>query len=120
MWAWYVDQLTPIADWVLVERPHEFVMLGFEAGGAFGPATRHFLREVARVAGAQASVDLYHWSAMVWGEHWQQRLGLVLARRQASLLLGAVAAARNNAAGASGRKASPAVSETDCQPRVSL
>jgi hypothetical protein len=61
------------------------VQLGFEAGGAFGPATRDFLREVARVAGAQASTDLYHWSAMVWGEHWQQRLSLVLARGQASL-----------------------------------
>ena len=103
-----------------LECPHEFVPLGFEAGGAFGPATRDFVREVARVAGAQASADLYHWSAMVWGEHWQQRLSLVLARGQASLVLGAVAAARNNAAGASGRKASPEFSETDCQPSVSL
>jgi hypothetical protein len=50
-----------------VERPHEFVPLGFEAGGAFGPATRDFLRKVARVAGARASADLYPWSAMVWG-----------------------------------------------------
>jgi hypothetical protein len=57
---------------------------------------------------------------MVWGEHWQQRLSLVLARGQASLVLGAVAAARNNAAGASGRKASPEFSEMDCQPSVSL
>ena len=133
MWARYVEQLTPEAalawadgdeeselDWEPVERPHEFVPLGFEAGGAFGPATRDFLREVARVAGAQASADLYHWSAMVWGEHWQQRLSLVLARGQASLVLGAVEAARNNAAGASGRKASPEFSETDCQPSVSL
>ena len=133
MWTRYAEQLTPEAalawadsdaeselDWGLVERPHEFIPLGFEAGGAFGPATRDFLREVARVAGAQASADLYHWSAMVWGEHWQQRLSLVLARGQASLVLDAVAAARNNAAGASGRKASPEFSETDCQPSVSL
>ena len=133
MWARYVEQLTPeeaVAwadgeveselDWGLVECPHVFVPLGFEAGGCFGPATRDFLREVARVAGAQASADLYHWSAMVWGEHWQQRLSLVLARGQASLVLGAVEAARNNAAGASGRKASPEFSETDCQPSVSL
>jgi hypothetical protein len=55
--------------WGLVECPPEFVPLGFEAGGAFGPATRDFLREVARVAGAQAFADLYHRSAMVWGEH---------------------------------------------------
>jgi hypothetical protein len=85
-------------------------------GSAFGPATRDFLWEVARVAGAHASADLYHLSAMVWGEHWQQRLSLVLARGQASLVLGAVAAASNNATGASGRKASPEFSETDCQP----
>jgi hypothetical protein len=80
MWAQYVDKLTlekalawadgdeeSELDWGLVECPHEFVPLGFEAGGAFGPATRDFLREVARVAGAQASADLYHWSAMVGG-----------------------------------------------------
>jgi hypothetical protein len=107
-------------DWVLEERPHEFVPLGFEAGGAFGPATRDLLREVARVAGAQTSTDLYHRSAMVWGEQWQQRLSLVLARGQATLVLGAIAAARNNAAGALGRKASPEFSETECQPCVSL
>jgi hypothetical protein len=82
MWARYVEQLTPEEAlvwvngdeeselvWGLVECPPEFVPLGFEAGGAFGPATRDFLREVARVAGAQAFADLYHRSAMVWGEH---------------------------------------------------
>jgi hypothetical protein len=80
MWAWYVEQLTPEGarawadgdeeselDWGLVERPYEFIPLGFEAGRAFGLATRDFLREVARVVGAQASADLYHWSVMVWG-----------------------------------------------------
>jgi hypothetical protein len=44
----------------------------------------------------------------------------VLARGHVSLVLGAVAAARNNAAGASGRKASPEFSEMDYQPSVSL
>jgi hypothetical protein len=114
MCAWYADQLKPKEalawangdeeselDWGLVERPHEFDPLGFEASGAFGPATQDFLREVARVAGAHAFVDLYHWSAMVWGEHWQQRLSLVLARGQASLVLGAVVVTRNDAMGAS-------------------
>jgi hypothetical protein len=54
------------------------------------------------------------------GGHWLQRLSLVLARGQASLVLGAVASARNNAEGASGRKASPEFSETGWQPSVSL
>jgi hypothetical protein len=51
---------------------------------------------------------------MVWGEHWQQHLSLVLARGHASLVLDAVAVARNNTMGASRRKASPEFSETDC------
>jgi hypothetical protein len=44
---------------------------------------------------------------MVWGEHWEQRLGVKLAQGEASLVLGAVATARANAEGSSGRKASP-------------
>ena len=44
----------------------------------------------------------------------------VLARGQADLVLGAVAAGRNNNGGAQGRKASPEWSSTDCQPCVNL
>jgi hypothetical protein len=53
MWARYVEQMSPEEtlawvggdderelNWALVERPHEFVPLGFEAGGDFGPAGR--------------------------------------------------------------------------------
>ena len=58
--AWADGEVESELDWGLVECPHVFVPLGFEAGGAFDPATRDFLREVARVAGAQASADLYH------------------------------------------------------------
>ena len=75
---------------------------------------------VETAAHAGASADLYHWSAMVWGEHWRQRLSLALARGQASLVLGAVDAARSSTVGALGRKASPEWSPTDCQPCVSL
>jgi hypothetical protein len=63
---------------------------------------------------------VYSCRKTVWGEHWQQRLSRVLARGHASLVLGAVAVARHNAARASGRKASSEFSETDCQPSVSL
>jgi hypothetical protein len=52
--------------------------------------------------------------------YWEQRLGVELARGEASLVLGAVASGQANAEGISGRKASPKWSLTDCQPCVSL
>ena len=120
--AWADSDAEPTeADWAQVETTHVFVPLGFEAQtGAFGPRTRTFLREVVEVADATSSADLYHWCAMVWGEHWEQRLGVKLAQGEASLVLGAVASARANAEGSSGRKASPEWSSTDCQPSVNL
>ena len=102
-----------------METAHVFVPLGFEARtGAFGPRTRTFLREVTEVADVASSSDLYHWCAMVWGEHWEQRLGVKLAQWEASLVLGAVASARANVEEISGRKASPEWSPNDCQPRM--
>jgi hypothetical protein len=65
-------------------------------------------------------VQLYTRSAMVWGGHWEQRLGVKLAQGEASLVLGAVATARANAEGSSGRKASPEWSSTDCKPSDNL
>eukprot|EP01050_Picozoa_sp_SAG11_P012113 SAG11_NODE_1327_length_5194_cov_9.461237_2_plen_135_part_00 len=118
LWAAQSEDAVDAAT--LVATEHEFVPLGFEAGGAFGASTLDFLEMVARTARAGASADLYHWSAMVWGEHWRQRLSLALARGQASLVLGAVAAARSSAVGAPGRKASSEWSPTDCQPCVSF
>eukprot|EP01051_Picozoa_sp_SAG22_P019401 SAG22_NODE_3566_length_1633_cov_1.734416_1_plen_115_part_00 len=98
---------------------HEFVPLGFEAGfEAFGPATLDFLAMVGKVASSQSSADLYHWSAMVWGEHWRQRLSLGLARGQASLALEAVAAARSSSAGSRGRKASAELNCARTYPKV--
>ena len=80
-----------------------------------------FLREVEEVAGDQSSADLYHWSAMEFGEHWLQRLSLVLARGQGDLVLEAVKTARKNHRGRDGgRGASAEWSQTDCQPCVSL
>jgi hypothetical protein len=106
-------------DWAQVETTHVFVPMGFEARtGAFGPRTRTFLREVAE--DAASSSNLYHWCAMVWGEHWEQRLGVELAQGEASLVLGAIASARANAEGISRRKTSPEWSPMDCQPCVSL
>ncbi len=135
MWARYVEQMSPEAalawtdsdaeaeggDWATVPTTHVFVPLGFEARtGAFGPRTRAFLRELVEIADGASSADLYHWSAMVWGEHWEQRLGVKLMQGEASLVLDAVASARATAEETSGRQASPEWSPTDCQPCVSL
>jgi hypothetical protein len=107
-------------DWAQVATTHVFVPLGFEARvGAFGPRTWTFLLEVAEVTDVAPSSDLYRWCAMVWAEHWEQRLGVRLAQGEASLVLGAVASARANAEGILGRKASPEWSPADCQPCVS-
>ena len=71
--------------------------------------------------GASPKVDAYHWSAMEFGEHWLQRLSLVLARGQGDLVLEAVKTARKNHRGRDGgRGASAEWSQTDCQPCVSL
>ena len=117
--AWADSDAEPVGeDWAQVVTTHVFVPLGFEARtGAFEPRTRTFLREVADVV---SSSDLYHWFAMVWGEHWEQRLGVKLAQGEASLVLDAVASARANAEGILRRKASPEWSPIDCQPCVSL
>ena len=117
--AWADTDAEPVGeDSAQVVTTHVFVPLGFEARmGAFGPRTRTFLREVADTA---SSSDLYRWCAMVWGEHWEQRLGVKLAQGEASLLLGVVASARANVEGILRRKASPEWSPIDCQPCVSL
>ena len=108
-------------DWSRVPQTYRFVPLGFEAGGAFGQATLDFVREVEEVASEQSSADLYHWSPMEFGEHWLQRLSLVLARGQGDLVLEAVKTARKNHRGRDGgRGASAKWSQTDCQPCVSL
>ena len=122
--AWADDETNVMPtelDWSQVPQTHRFVPLGFEAGGAFGQATLDFLKEVDEVAGDQSSADLFHWSAMEFGEHWLQRLSLVLARGQGDLVLEAVKTARKNHRGRDGgRGASAEWSQTDCQPCVSL
>ena len=55
-----------------------------------------------KVAGAQSSADLYHWSAMMWGKHWRQRLSLGLAMGQSDLVLMVVETAQSSSAGAKG------------------
>ena len=50
----------------------------FEVGGAMGDGPEDFLSEAAKVAEhscRRGIGDLTHWSAMIWGGHWRQRMG---------------------------------------------
>ena len=74
-------------DW----RPSDrFVPLGFEVGGAWGPAAQELLREVAECARGQRSVELYGWSAATYTKHWRQRIGCILGRGRAQVIAAAV------------------------------
>jgi hypothetical protein len=77
-------------NWGLVECPHEFVPLGFEAGCAFGPATRDFSTGGGEDRGRTGVRGPLPLECNGVGEHWQQCPSLVLARGQASLVLGVV------------------------------
>ena len=49
-------------------------------GGALGKKAEWLMRECGRVAEwkNRGVGELTHWSAMTWGEHWRQRVGVVL------------------------------------------
>ena len=60
----------------------EFVPFAFEVGGALGTEAEAFMREAGRVAEycRKGQGDLQHWSAMSWGGHWRQRIGVEIVR----------------------------------------
>ena len=60
----------------------EFVPFAFEIGGALGTEAEDFMREVVKVAEfcRRGQGDLQHWSAMSWGGHWRQRIGVEIVR----------------------------------------
>ena len=53
-----------------------------QAGGAWGTEAEEFLKESKKVAEhcRNGIGDLSHWSAMNWGGHWRQRIGVEIAR----------------------------------------
>ena len=59
-----------------------FVPFGFEVGGALGKKAQKFLAEARRVAEwkNRGVGDLIHWSSVTWGGHWEQRIGVEIAR----------------------------------------
>ena len=60
----------------------EFVPFAFEIGGALGTEAEDFMREAVKVAEfcRRGQGDLQHWSAMSWGGHWRQRIGVEIVR----------------------------------------
>jgi hypothetical protein len=62
--------------------PDLFVPFGFEVGGALGEKAEWLMRECRAVAEwrNRGVGELAHWSAMTWGEHWRQRVGVEIAR----------------------------------------
>ena len=67
-------------------------ILAFAANsGAWGEDTERLWSEMCEAAkGMSESADLWGWSAMSWAKHWQQRLGVTLARGRAAVLLAAL------------------------------
>ena len=59
-----------------------FVPFAFEVGGAWGTEAEEFLKESKKVAEhcRNGVGDLSHWSAINWGGHWRQRIGVEIAR----------------------------------------
>ncbi len=62
--------------------PRLRAVIHLEVGGALGDESEDFLREAAKVAEhcRRGVGDLTHWSAMTWGGHWRQRIGVEIAR----------------------------------------
>ena len=100
---------------------HTFVPLGFEANGSWGQQSLDFFGDVVEEARCNSSAELYHWCAMVFGAHWRQRIGVALARGQATLVSSAVDKGRCHSKEIRGRRgASAEFSTTDCRPCAPL
>ena len=82
-----------------------FVPFAFEVGGAMGDESEDFLSEAAKVAEhcRRGVGDLTHWSAMIWGGHWRQRIGVEIARGLARCIERAAAGGRVEGSSARGR-----------------
>ena len=69
------------------EAKTRFWPMAFEPGGAWGESTKEFFTMVKQMARARSrSAELYSWSAMNWANHWQQRVGVELARGRARVI----------------------------------
>ena len=61
--------------------------MGFEPGGAWGEGTTAFFEMVKKIARANTrSAELYSWQAMSYMRHWQQRVGVEIARGRAAVI----------------------------------
>ena len=66
----------------------QFVPLAYEMNGTWGADADSFFRFVVECAGTEGTraAELYHWSAMTFGEHWRRLVAVELGRGRLSCL----------------------------------
>ena len=68
-----------------LQSTDQFVPLAYEMNGTWGADADKFFRFVVECAGNEGTraAELYHWSAMTFGEHWRRMVAVELGRGRA-------------------------------------
>ena len=68
-----------------LQSTDQFVPLAYEMNGTWGADADKFFRFVVECAGTEGTraAELYHWSAMTFGEHWRRMVAVELGRGRA-------------------------------------
>ena len=68
-----------------LQSTDQFVPLAYEMNGTWGADADKFFRFVVECAGNEGTraAELYHWSAMTFGEHWRRLVAVELGRGRA-------------------------------------
>ena len=71
-----------------LQSTDQFVPLAYEMNGTWGADADKFFRFVVECAGNEGTraAELYHWSAMTFGEHWRRLVAVELGRGRLSCL----------------------------------
>ena len=71
-----------------LQSTDQFVPLAYEMNGTWGADADKFFRFVVECAGTEGTraAELYHWSAMTFGEHWRRLVAVELGRGRLSCL----------------------------------
>ena len=65
------------------QRTVKFWPLALECNGAWGADMEELFDECVRMRPRRRGAELYHWSAMEFGKHWRQRIGVAVGRGRA-------------------------------------